>query len=113
MSIQSVEQLGFGFFERPVIVQALAEQVSSDAGLVPIRQFDEGLGYTAGFAAQLRDTRVGGTHSLLEMVRQRVFGILAGYEDQNDHDLLRSDGVFKLIAGRSPDGDDLASQPTL
>lgn len=113
MSIQSVEQLGFSFFARPVVVQAIGEQVSSDAGLVPIRQFDEKLGYTAGFAAQLRDTRVGGTHQIVEMVRQRVFGILAGYEDQNDHDLLRSDGIFKLLAGRSPDGDDLASQPTL
>lgn len=44
---------------------------------------------------------------------QRVYGILADYEDQNDHDTLRSDPVFKLLAGRLPDGDDLASQPTL
>lgn len=47
------------------------------------------------------------------MVRMRVFGILAGYPDQNDHDTLRSDPVFKLVAGRSLDEDDLASQPTL
>jgi hypothetical protein len=52
-------------------------------------------------------------HTLLEMVRSRSFGILAGYEDQNDHDALRSDGLFKLIAGRLPTDDDLASQPTL
>ena len=52
-------------------------------------------------------------HSFLEMVRCRVFGILAGYEDQNDHDTLRTDPVFKLIADRSPDDPDLASQPTL
>ena len=50
---------------------------------------------------------------MLEMVRSRVFGILAGYEDQNDHDALRSDAVFKLLADRLPDDDDLASQPTL
>ena len=43
----------------------------------------------------------------------RVFGILAGYPDQNDHDTLRSDPVFKLVAGRSLDEDDLASQSTL
>ena len=43
----------------------------------------------------------------------RVFGILAGYPDQNDHDTLRSDPVFKLVAGRSLDEDDLASQLTL
>jgi hypothetical protein len=47
------------------------------------------------------------------MVRSRVYGILAGYEDQNDHDTLRADPVFKLIADRSPGDSDLASQPTL
>jgi hypothetical protein len=47
------------------------------------------------------------------MVRSRVYGILAGYEDQNDHDTLRHDLVFKLVAYRSPEDDDLASQPTL
>jgi hypothetical protein len=47
------------------------------------------------------------------MTRMRVYGILAGYEDQNDHDALRSDPIFKLISGRLPDDADLASQPTL
>ena len=47
------------------------------------------------------------------MVRGSVFGILAGYEDQNDHDALRSDAVFKLLANRLPDDNYLASQPTL
>jgi hypothetical protein len=47
------------------------------------------------------------------MVRARVYGILAGYEDQNDHDTLRTDPVFKLVADRSPNDNDLASQPTL
>lgn len=52
-------------------------------------------------------------HGLPSMVRQRIYGILAGYEDQNDHDVLRSDPVFKMIADRLPDDGDLASQPTL
>jgi len=60
-------------------------------------------------ASRLTDNRQGSQHALVEMVRQRVFGILAGYEDQNDHDTLRSDPVFKLVAGRCPDDDDLAS----
>jgi len=47
------------------------------------------------------------------MVRQRIYGILADYEDQNDHDTLRSDPAFKLLADRLPEGPDLASQPTL
>src|SRR5262249_51715040 len=46
-------------------------------------------------------------------VRSRVYGILAGYADQNDHDTLRADPIFKLVADRSPHDDDLASQPTL
>jgi hypothetical protein len=48
------------------------------------------------------------------MVRQRVYGIIAGYEDQNDHDTLRYDPVFQLICDRVPDdGAETASQPTL
>jgi hypothetical protein len=47
------------------------------------------------------------------MVRSRVYGILAGYEDQNDHDTLRADPVFKLVADRPPEAHDLAGQPTL
>ena len=87
--------------------------LSTDAGLLILRQFDEQQGFTAGFAEQLDDSRRAPTHSLLQMVRSRVFGNLAGYEDQNDHDALRSDAVFKLLAGRLPEDDDLASQPSL
>jgi hypothetical protein len=47
------------------------------------------------------------------MVRSRVYGVLAGCEDQNDHGALRADPVFKLLADRSPEDNDLASQPTL
>ena len=47
------------------------------------------------------------------MARARIYGILADYADQNDHDVLRSDPIFKLICGRSIEGKDLASQPTL
>src|SRR5262249_45522379 len=87
----------------------------SDAGLLPLRQFDERIGLTKQFAAVLDDPRDPELteHTFLEMVRARVYGILAGYEDQNDQDTLRTDPVFKLIADRSPEDDDLASQPTL
>jgi hypothetical protein len=108
--------LSFDFPELPPIqVEPVDESLSGDAGLLPLRQLDERLGLTAGFTAQLTEPRSGGSvaHPLAEMVRCRVFGILAGYEDQNDHDALRSDAVFKLIAGRLPTDDDLASQPTL
>jgi hypothetical protein len=113
--IQSVWQKSFDFFGKPVVVKPSKAELTSDAGLLPIRQFDERIGLTEQLAAALTDLRYQPSvaHSLREMVRMRVFGILADYPDQNDHDVLRSDPVFKLIAGRSPEGDDLASQPTL
>jgi len=53
-------------------------------------------------------------HSLEALVRQRVFQIACGYEDQNDADRLRSDPLFKVACGRRPVSEpDLASQPTL
>ena len=48
------------------------------------------------------------------MVRQRVYQIIAGYEDADDCNRLRSDGMLKLCAGRKPSDEiDLASQPTM
>lgn len=114
MSVQDAWQLCFGFSsQKPISVEPVEEEISSDGGLLVFRQWDQRHAFTAGFAEQLEETRRDPQHSLLEMVRSRVFGILAGYEDQNDHDALRSDGVFKLLAGRLPADDDLASQPTL
>ena len=97
------------------MVEPVDAALTSDAGLLPIRQFDEHLGLTAQFAAALQDPRSAGlvSHTFAEMARMRIYGILADYADQNDHDTLRSDPVFKLVAGRGPDDDDLASQPTL
>src|SRR3974390_3279749 len=116
MSIQFVPQLSFDFFSwRPVQVEVSTAPLTSDAGLLPVRQFDERIRLTEQFAGALDDRRDSTftQQSLLSMVRQRVYGILADYEDQNDHDTLRSDPVFKIIADRLPDDPDLASQPTL
>jgi hypothetical protein len=116
MSLQSAAQLSLGFLgAKPIVIEAAEDHLSSDAGLLPIRQFDEALGLTAQFAAALRDFRHQPfvDHTLEEMVRMRVYGILAGYADQNDHDQLRYDPVFKLVTGRLPSDDELASQPTL
>lgn len=99
--------------EKPIQLEAVQEHLTTDTGLLLFRQLDQQLGLTEAFAVQLNDLRSNPDHSILQMVRSRVYGILAGYEDQNDHDALRSDAVFKLLAGRLPDGDDLASQPTL
>lgn len=107
-------QLCFDFIPaKQVVMRPSAGQLSSDAGLLAIRQFDERAGWTARFAACLGDDRQAAVHSVSSMIRQRVYGILAGYEDCNDHDALRDDPVFKMIAGRLPEDAALASQPTL
>src|SRR3954470_10934266 len=116
MSLQSVPLLSYDFLpSRPVEIEVSPAPLTSDAGLLPVRQFDEQIRLTEQFAAALDDRRDPALtrQSLLSMVRQRVYGILADYEDQNDHDTLRSDPVFKLLADRLPDDPDLASQPTL
>jgi len=107
-------QLSFDFVSHlPVVVQQAPGQLSSDAGLLPIRQFDHRWRYTQRLAACLHDPKPWREQSLELMLRQRLFGILAGYEDCNDHDTLRNDPVFKLIANRLPEDKPLASQPTL
>jgi hypothetical protein len=103
------------FFGTPLVIEPSQSQLSSDAGLLPIRQFDQRIGITRTFADALDDPRDPDLteHTFLEMVRSRVYGILAGYEDQNDHDTLRVEPVLELVADRSLDAADLASQPTL
>ncbi len=116
MSLHPVPLFSFDFLpSRPVAIEVSPAPLSSDAGLLPVRQLDQDIRLTEQFAAALDDRRdpTLTRQSLLSMVRQRIYGILADYEDQNDHDTLRSDPVFKLIADRLPDGPDLASQPTL
>lgn len=55
-----------------------------------------------------------GRHSVGALVRQRVFQIACGYEDQNDSDSLREDPLLKVVCGSLPEsGADLASQPTI
>ena len=105
-------QLEFNFFtSKPIGVEPSAAQLTSDAGLLPIRQLDEKLGLTQQFADALTDRRHQGyvDHTFLEMTRMRVYGILADYADQNDHDVLRFDPAFKLICDRSIHDDALVT----
>jgi hypothetical protein len=116
MSSHAVDGLAFDFLgSKPIELELSTSPLTSDAGLLPIRQFDERIRLTEQFADALDDPRLARStvQSRLVMARQRIFGIIADYEDQNDHDTLRTDPVFKLLAGREPNGTDLASQPTL
>jgi hypothetical protein len=116
MSLHSAPLFSFDFLPSlPIELEISDNPLTSDAGLLPIRQLDRILRLTEQFAAALEDRRdpTLTAQSISSMVRQRIYGILADYEDQDDHDTLRRDPVFKLIADRLPDGPHLASQPTL
>jgi len=64
--------------ERRIEIEPVQEPLCTDTGLLLFRQLDGQLGFTQGLAAQLVDTRTDPTHSVLEMVRSRLFGIIAG-----------------------------------
>ena len=112
MQSQSVQQLLFeNLVNRPVVVKHADFELSSGAGLLPIREFDRRWRLTERMC--LEDGRSRHDHSFAQMLRPRLFGILADCEDCNDHDDLRHDPVFRIVAGRSVKEDALASQPTL
>lgn len=90
--------------------------VSSDGGLVLLREAERCLGVSAVLAKCLRDRRdpTQISHQLDEMLLFRMLAIASGHEDADDCDLLRKDPLFKLAVGRAPEsGDPLCSQPTM
>ena len=90
-------------------------RLTSDGGLPWLAEADAALDLTSALAAAIPEWRRGPIrHSLLALVRQRLYQIACGYADQNDATTLRLDPLLKLVCGRLPDsGADLASQPTL
>jgi Transposase DDE domain group 1 len=92
-----------------------AGRLTGDGGLPWLAEADQKLGLCVALARCVPEWRHGPVqHSLLELVRQRVFQISCGYADQNDASSLRCDPLLKWVCGRLPErGADLASQPTL
>ena len=103
-------------FDKPVAVLFDQPQMSVDGGALLLKSCDKQLGLTQRLAACVRDDRSAGkvTHTMTDLIRQRVFGLACGYEDCNDVGRLGDDPVHKLLLDRDPvDGEALASQPTL
>jgi len=86
--------------------------ISSDAGLLLLREVDKRHGLTRQLAGALNDSRMSSKvrHSLHSMVAQRVYGLAAGYEDFNDHQQLRFDQILQSAIGRDQS---LAGKSTL
>lgn len=103
-------------FSKPIVIKRDQEHSSSDGGALLLKAIDHKLGLTKAVAEALRDSRQSGkvTHSLEDLVRQRVFGIALGHPDANDSQRLADDPIHKLLLGRDPwDGERLASQPSI
>ena len=91
-------------------------RLSSDGGVLVLREIEKRLGLAARLAGCLSDARdpASTTHSYADMIGARMFAIACGYEDCDDLDVLRFDPAFKLACGRLPEsGRDLMSQQTL
>src|SRR5947208_852541 len=75
--------------------------MTSDAGLLAYRELDDALGLTVMASDVLADARTGknGRHALVGLLRQAVFGRLAGYEDVNDAERLRRDPAMRWVVG--------------
>jgi len=88
-------------FDRRLKLEFHGSSVTSDAGLLAYRELDDALGLMAIAEQQLVDGRTGrnSRHDLVGMLRQSVFGRLAGYEDVNDADRLGRDPAMRWIVG--------------
>ena len=100
---------------KAVIARFDGGQLSSEGGLLVLREIESRLGVADRLAACLKDPRAPEkvVHRLAEIIRFRMLMIAAGYEDGNDADTLRGDPMFKLALDRLPSGEELCSQSTI
>lgn len=92
------------------------DRISSDGGLLLLREVENQIGLIKDISNCITDTRDQRyiNHTIEELIAQRVYQIAAGYEDCNDSNDLRGDMILKTCVGRLPQtGHDLASQPTM
>ena len=88
-------------FDRRLMLQFRGSVITSDGGLLVYRELDDTLGLTDTGADTLADVRTGknGRHLLVGLLRQSVFGRLAGYEDVNDAEQLCRDPAMRWVVG--------------
>ena len=111
-------QSGFGFEacgSREIVARFDGGTISSDGGAFLLRQTDKRLNLLPRLAECFLDGRKQEQvkHSIPEMLSQRIYGLALGYEDINDHEQLRNDPVFGILAGRDELDEPLAGKSTL
>jgi hypothetical protein len=100
------------FDRRQIEANFSGGNVSSDGGVLLLREADRRLGLVAALDAVLPDPRhpVFIIHRQVDLLRQRIYGLALGYEDLNDHDTLRHDVAWQTALERE---EELASDSTL
>ena len=111
-------QSSFGFKacgKREIVARFDGGTISSDGGAFLLRQTDQRLNLLPRLAECFLDGRNQDhiKHSIVEMLSQRIYGLALGYEDINDHEQLRNDPVFGILAGREDLEEPLAGKSTL
>jgi hypothetical protein len=101
--------------KREVVARFDGGTISSDGGALLLRQADQRLNLVSRLAECFFDGRKPEQveHSVREMLAQRIYGLALGYEDLNDHDQLRHDPLFGVLAERRQSGRPLAGKSTL
>ncbi len=110
--------LQYDFYsQRPLVVRFSELELSSDAGILLARQAEEQVQVCQGLAECIQEWREESKikHSLRQLVSQRVYQLVGGYEDANDSNVLRHDPIYKIACERLPIAEQelLASQPTI
>src|ERR1035437_1521910 len=103
-------------FSRGVVARFDGGTMTSDGGALLLRQTDQRLNLLPRLAACFEDQRSAWliSHSVRELVSQRVYGLALGYEDLNDHDQLREDPLLAVLSGKRRGGEEaLAGKSTL
>jgi len=100
---------------KAVVARFDGGRLSSEGGLLVLREVESRLGLADRLAACLKDPRAPEkvVHRLAQIIRFRMLMIAAGYQDGNDAATLRRDPMFKLALGRLPSGEELCSQSTI
>lgn len=102
-------------FSRQVVAEFSAEQLTTDGGVLLLREVEGKIRLLERVAECFRDGRDAERveHELEVLLKQRIYGLALGYEDLNDHEQLRHDPLLALVAGQRDLGDPLAGKSTL
>jgi hypothetical protein len=88
---------------RQILADFSGGQLSQDGGIILVSAIDQALQVSQRFASCFTDQRAAGRvqHRLEDLVAQRLYGLVQGYEDLNDHDVIRTDAMFGIALGKT------------